>query len=65
MKTFPISISYSFELIEEALENPDLIMAFPLTLPDGRRARFMRITEWENPSKENVSETSDLNQNLP
>jgi len=56
MSQYPISINYRFELIDGALENPDLITAFPLTLPDGRRARFMRITDWEWP-KEDVLES--------
>lgn len=53
-----VSIPYTFEVYEELKGFPDEIRAFPLTLPDGRRARFLRITDWEVPNKEVVSETS-------
>ena len=49
-----VSIPYTFEVYEELKGFPEEIRAFPLTLPDGRRARFLRITEWEIPNKEIV-----------
>jgi hypothetical protein len=53
-----VFIDYTFQVTQKELNDPETLSGFNMTLPDGRGARFMRITDWKEIRGEDAPGTS-------